>query len=153
MHPLSHLLIVVRAVTMAVLLFPCSLLAQGDQGTIVIEISGLKNSDGQVGLLLFSKEEGFPMDHTQAVKSVFARINQKACRVMLEHIPHGVYGISVFHDENGDGQLHKNIFGKPREGIGASENPPIRFGPPKFEEARFTLDSNKKRLAITMQYL
>jgi uncharacterized protein (DUF2141 family) len=96
-----------------VLLFPCSLFAQEQRGNIVIEINGLKNSDGQVGILLFSREEGFPMDHTRAVKWMFAGINRNMCRVTLEHIPYGLYGVSVFHDENADGKLRKNIFGIP----------------------------------------
>lgn len=143
----------VRMITILALLFPCALFAQDDQGTIVIEINGLKNSDGQVGILLFSREEGFPMDHTRAAKKIFAGINRNMCRVTLEHIPYGVYGISVFHDENADGKLRKNIFGIPGEGIGASRNPAIRFGPPKFEEARFTLDAKEHKVVINMKYL
>ena len=153
MISLPHLVLVVRVVTIVVLLFPCALFAQDDRGAIVVEISGFKNSDGQVGVLLFSREEGFPMDHTLAVKKIFAGIDRNVCRVTLENIPYGFYAVSVFHDENADGKLKKNIFGIPREGIGASRNPAIRFGPPTFSEARFTLDSKEQRLAITMRYL
>jgi len=142
-----------RMITLLVLLFPCSLFAQEQRGNIVIEINGLKNSDGQVGILLFSREEGFPMDHTRAVKRMFAAINRNMCRVTLERIPYGVYGVSVFHDENADGKLRKNIFGIPGEGIGASRNPAIRFGPPTFEEARFTLASKEHKVVITLKYL
>jgi len=153
MSSLPHLEFVVRVAMIAFLLFPCSLFAQDDRGAIVVEITGLRNSDGQVGVLLFSREEGFPMDHRLAVKKIFAGIDRNACRVTLKDIPYGIYGVSVFHDENADGKLKKNIFGIPREGIGASRNPTIRFGPPRFKEARFTLDSNEQRLAITMRYL
>jgi uncharacterized protein (DUF2141 family) len=137
----------------AVLLFPSSLFAQDDRGAIVVEITGFRNSDGQVGVLLFSREEGFPMDHRLAEKKIFAGIDRNACRVKLEDIPYGIYGISVFHDENADGKLKKNFFGIPREGIGVSRNPTIRFGPPRFKEANFTLDSNEQSLAIAIRYL
>lgn len=153
MRSLPHFVFVVRVVAIVVLLFPCSLFAQDNRGAVVVEITGFRNSDGQVGILLFSREEGFPTDHKLAVKKIFSGIDQNACRVTLENIPYGFYAVSVFHDENADGKLKKNIFGIPREGIGASRNPTIRFGPPKFSEARFTLDSKEQRLAITMRYL
>lgn len=153
MSSLPHLVFLVRVAMTAVLLFPCSLFAQDDRGAIVVEITGFRNSDGQVGVLLFSREEGFPMDHSLAEKKIFAGIDQNACRVKLEDIPYGIYGISVFHDENADGKLKKNFFGIPREGIGVSRNPTIRFGPPRFKEANFTLDSNEQSLAIAIRYL
>ena len=153
MSSLPHLVFLVRVAMTAVLLFPCALFAQDDRGALVVEITGFRNSDGQVGVLLFSGEEGFPMDHRLAVKKIFAGIDRNACRVKLENIPYGIYGVSVFHDENADGKLKKNFFGIPREGIGASRNPAIRFGPPRFKEANFTLDSNEQSLAITIRYL
>lgn len=153
MSSLPQLLFVVRVAMITVLLFPGALVAQEDRGAVVVEITGFRNSDGQAGVLLFSGEEGFPMDHRLAVKKIFAGIDRNACRVRLENIPYGIYGISVFHDENADGKLKKNFFGIPGEGIGVSRNPTIRFGPPRFKEAKFTLDSNEQRLAITIRYL
>ncbi|MRR55194.1 MAG: DUF2141 domain-containing protein [Deltaproteobacteria bacterium] len=153
MSSVAHLVFLVRVAMAAVLLFPCALFAQDERGALVVEITGFRNSDGQVGVLLFPGEEGFPMDHRQAVKKIFAGIDRNASRVRFENIPYGIYGVSVFHDENADGKLKKNFFGIPREGIGVSRNPAIRFGPPRFKEANFTLDSNEQRLAITIRYL
>jgi uncharacterized protein (DUF2141 family) len=146
-------MVVVSAVALLVLFSPRSLIAQGDRGTVVVEITGFRNSGGQAGVLLFSRQNGFPGDHRLAVRKSFAAIDRNTCRVTLENIPYGTYAVSVFHDENADGELDKNIFGIPREGVGASRNPAVRFGPPKFEEARFALDSQEQRLAITLHYL
>jgi len=153
MSSFPHFVSVVRVIALVALLSPCSLFAQSDTGAIVVEITGFNNSDGQVGVLLFSREEGFPMDHNQAVKKIFAGIDRNRCQITLENIPYGTYAVSVFHDENADGKLQQNFIGIPKEGIGASRNPRIRFGPPKFTEARFTVDSKEHRLPITMRYL
>ncbi|RQW89067.1 MAG: DUF2141 domain-containing protein [Geobacter sp.] len=153
MNSFPHFVSVVRVIVIVALLSPFSLFAQSTKGAIVVEITGLKNSDGQVGVLLFSREEGFPMDHKQAVKKIFAGIHRKTCQITLENIPYGTYAVSVFHDENADGKLKQNFIGIPKEGIGASRNPRIRFGPPKFKEAHFTVDSTEHRLPITMRYL
>jgi uncharacterized protein (DUF2141 family) len=153
MNSLPHFVSVVRVLAIVALLSPVALFAQSNTGAIVVEITGFNNSDGQVGVLLFSREEGFPMDHQQAVKKIFAGIDRNTCRITLENIPYGTYAVSVFHDENADGKLKQNFIGIPKEGIGASRNPRIRFGPPRFKEARFTVDSKELRLPITMRYL
>ena len=44
------------------------------------------------------------------------------------------------HDENRNGKLDTNFLGIPKEGVGASNNPKSRFGPPSFEESMFVLD-------------
>lgn len=149
----SYSFFLVIAGALGILLVPSPLCAQDNRGTVVIEITGLRNTAGQVGVLLFSREKGFPMDHMLAETKLFSAIHENACRVTLENIPFGTYAVSVFHDENADGKLKKNIFGIPKEGIGASRNPVFRFGPPRFEEVSFTLDSREHRLAITMRYL
>jgi uncharacterized protein (DUF2141 family) len=143
---------IVKAVAAVALLAPSFLSAQGERGAIVVEITGFRNSNGKAGVLLFSREKGFPADHRQALESRFAEIVGNACRVTLEDIPYGNYAVSVFHDENGDGALQLSMFGIPREGVGASRNPAMRFGPPRFRDARFTLDSPEHRLAISMRY-
>jgi len=153
MSSLPHFVSVVRAIAIVALLSPFSLFAQSNKGAIVVEITGFKNSDGQVGVLLFSREEGFPVDHKQAFKKIFAGIDRNTCQITLENIPYGTYAVSVFHDENADGKLKQNFIGIPKEGIGASRNPRIRFGPPRFKEARFTVDSKEHRLPIIMRYL
>jgi len=137
-----------------IILFFCGQLwAQDDRGSIVIEITGFRNAAGQAGVLLFSREEGFPADPGPADRKIFAAIDRDACRVALENVPYGTYAVSVFHDENADGKLQKNFFGIPREGVGASLNPAMRFGPPRFRDARFTLDSPQRKLTVTIKYL
>jgi uncharacterized protein (DUF2141 family) len=47
------------------------------------------------------------------------------------------YAVSVFHDENSNGKLDRNLLGIPREGVGASNNAVGHFGPLKFDDAAF----------------
>lgn len=135
------------------LLLCCPLWAQGGRGSIVIEITGFRNAAGQAGVLLFPRAKGFPADPDHAARKVFSAIDRGACVVTLEDVPYGTYAVSVFHDENADGRLQKDFFGIPREGVGASLNPGMRFGPPRFRDARFTLDSPERKLAVTMKYV
>ena len=67
-------------------------------------------------------------------------------------LPRGDYAIAVIHDENNNAKLD-TFAGIPKEGFGFSRNPPIRFGPPRFTAARFTLDSDAEMQQVTMRYI
>ena len=43
--------------------------------------------------------------------------------------------------------------GFPREGFGFSRNPAVRFGPPRFSAAQFTLASDAETQQIRMRYI
>ncbi len=64
-------------------------------------------------------------------------IQQSSVTTVFADIPEGEYSISVFHDENKNGEIDKNSFGIPKESYGFSNNIMGMFGPPSFEEAKF----------------
>jgi len=54
----------------------------------------------------------------------------------------GRYGISLFHDIDGNGELNANVVGIPTEPFGFSNNAPPRFGPPPFGAAAFDIGAD-----------
>jgi uncharacterized protein (DUF2141 family) len=103
---------------------------------------------------LFNGAAGFPADKAKAFRTVQARIDTQtlSAQVTLDDLPRGVYAVSVFHDENMNGQLDKNVFGIPKEGYGASNNPKKSMGPPTFADAKFQLDQTAEVLEIKLLY-
>ena len=67
-------------------------------------------------------------------------------------LPPGDYAVAVIHDENGNARLD-TFAGIPKDGFGFSRNPPIRFGPPRFAAARFTLAGDAEQQQVTMRYI
>ena len=65
-------------------------------------------------------------------------------------MPDGDYAIAIFHDANGNKNLDTNILGIPKEQIAFSKGKMKMFGPPKFEECVFTLNSNME-MKISLQ--
>jgi uncharacterized protein (DUF2141 family) len=57
----------------------------------------------------------------------------------------------VVADVNGNGKLDTNLIGIPKEPVGASRNPALRFGPPKFEETAVDLDDKAQELIINLK--
>jgi uncharacterized protein (DUF2141 family) len=54
-------------------------------------------------------------------------------------LPLGDYALSVFYDQDGDGELKTNFIGMPKEPIALSNNAVAKFGPPKYSDAVFSL--------------
>lgn len=134
-------------------LMPSPVFAKEWRGEIIVEITGFRNSEGRAGALLFAGDEGFPDSPGLSAAKAFSPIEHNRSRVVLEDIPYGTYAVSVFHDEDGDGKPRKSFFGIPLEGVGASRNPSMRFGPPGFSESSFTLDTPEREVNIIIRYL
>jgi uncharacterized protein (DUF2141 family) len=71
--------------------------------------------------------------------------------VVLElRLPPGRYAVSLFQDLNGNRRLDTNFLGIPKEASGSSNNPPTRWGPPKFADALVTVGDAPLELPIRL---
>src|SRR5215469_107610 len=127
---------------------------QSGTATLRVRVSGVRNHKGRIALALFPSEAGFPGDGSKAVRLEQAEIDAQtqSAQFVLEGVPYGVYAASVFHDENMNGRLDKNLVGAPKEGYGASNNPRKRMGPPPFDEAKFSLNQPSQAIEIKLIY-
>jgi uncharacterized protein (DUF2141 family) len=120
---------------------------------IRVHIEGLRSDRGQVVCALFAGADDFPKKIDRAFARTGAEIVAGRARCDFSSVPAGVYAVSVFHDENLNGKLDTNWLGIPREGVGASNNPKPRMGPPKFAAAQFQHAAGSMDIEITMHYL
>lgn len=139
-----------------VLLFSCCSLAQNhslQEGSIQIEIAGLRNDKGQVLCALFSSPSDFPKKMDKAIAHTTSVIANGRAACEFSAVASGTYAVSVIHDENSNGKLDTNFLGIPREGVGASNDAKGHFGPPKFDAAAFNFSGARLVLKITITYL
>lgn len=54
-----------------------------------------------------------------------------------------MYAVCIYHDENGDDECNKNMFGVPKEGYAFSKNFRPKFSVPDFFDCAFPLKENK----------
>lgn len=104
-------------------------------GVIELEITGMESDEGQVLIGLYDSEEQWLQ---KPYRGAFGKIIHGVATVNFRDIPEGVYAISVFHDKDNDGKL-KKFLGMPTERFGASNNAPAKFGPPRWQDAKFQL--------------
>ena len=119
---------------------------------IVVEVSNLPNDEGQVGCSLFSKPDGFPSKSEKADARMMTKPKDKRARCSFEGVSPRAYAVSVMHDADENGELNTSFVGRPKEWWGVSNNVPAeRFGPPKFDRAKFEYQGGPKVLKVKLQ--
>jgi len=118
--------------------------------SITVQIDGLKNKNGYVGIALFDGHGDFPEGDGLVTKYVEA--NGSSIEVTFEDLEPGTYAIAVLHDENGNEEMDYNEYGMPEEGFAFSNNAMGQEGPPSFGDASFEVNADKV-VSIDMMYL
>lgn len=124
------------------LYFIFSGIVYADGISLTVEIKHFSHDKGEVIAYLHDKATAFPTKHQLAVAHQSSKITSKQARLVFTDLQPGVYAVAVIHDENGNGKLDTNWLGIPKEPVGASNDAKGHFGPPKFEDAKFSLDKN-----------
>ena len=109
------------------------------QNSLEVRMTGFENNEGSAIIALYDSEGNFLKDY---IKGEIILIENKQASITFSDIPDGEYAISVVHDEDNNGKLNM-VFGfYPTEATGTSNNAPARFGPPKWEDAKFEVRNN-----------
>lgn len=107
---------------------------------LTIEVNGIKNNQGKIFIAIYDSEETF----LNKASGIIAEIKDKKSTGIFKGLKKGTYAVSLFQDENNNQKLDTKIFGIPKEPYGFSNDASGFMGPPKFKDAKFNLDSNKK---------
>lgn len=120
--------------------------------TVDVTITGLRSARGRVMACLMSRASVFPECEKDLQARPATAPAGTTVQLRFEGVPPGHYAISLFHDENGNGKLDKQLI-LPKEGYGFSRDAPVRFGPPSFASAAFTVGEADQHQTIRMRYM
>lgn len=137
---------------MAALGLFASLAGAAAPGSVDADIAGLRSSKGEILACLTTRADKFPDCQKDPNSRRVTIATAHAGTLRFDGLPSGDYALALIHDENGNGRLD-TMMGIPREGFGFSRNPAIRFGPPKFSEARFSVTSGAIDENVKVKYL
>lgn len=101
---------------------------------VVVKVTNLKSDKGKVFIALYNSQDAFLKSEC---KSAIVSIENNISNYTFKNLPQGTYAISLFHDENDNGEMDTNFLGIPNEHYGASNNAKGFMGPPKWEDAKF----------------
>lgn len=121
-------------------------------GSLDATVRAVRVGDGTVHCALHNSADHFPNASPIIGGSVMAAPDAASVTCLFEDLPPGDYAISVYQDENGNGELDYNAFGAPKEGYGASRNELPGASAPTFEDNKVALaDGEQLELEITLE--
>ncbi len=108
--------------------------------TLTITATGLTPQQGQIFVSLFDEEK-------QYLKKPLMRLNESVkdsdtLDVEFNDLKPGDYAVSIFYDEDNDGELDTGMFRIPKEPVGFSNNARGKFGPAKWKHTNFQVDQD-----------
>lgn len=121
-----------------------------DAGSLDLRFENLRSAKGVIRICLTTNADAFP-DCSGDKTALSRTIEARTPHIMFPGLPAGTYAVSAIHDENGNGRLD-SFAGIPREGIGFSRNPALRFGPPRFASAGFVMAEAPAVQTVKMKY-
>ncbi len=121
-------------------------------GEVSATVTGLRSAKGQILACLTQIASRFPGCERDTSARTLIVPARSQVELDFGMVPAGTYAIALVHDENGNGKLDKRLI-IPAEGFGFSRNAPVRFGPPSFASAAFTVDGAQQHQAIRMRYM
>jgi uncharacterized protein (DUF2141 family) len=117
-------------------------------GTLTVQVDGLDSSEGMVRAELTTTQN---YDEDGNIRAAALSIQDEGAQWTVEDVPHGTYAVRLYHDEDDDSELDTNMFGVPQEAFGFSNDARGSMGPPDFEEAAFTLNSDSLAMTVTVE--
>lgn len=139
-------------VVLALMFWSAAAWGQSAASSIKVVVEGVRNDQGQVGILLFRQAQGFPSDHQAAMRQELVPARKGRVEASFDGLPAGTYAIAVMHDENKNLKIDTNILGIPKEGYGVSNNVKNLMRAPRFAEAAFELRSGRSAQTIQLIY-
>ncbi len=128
---------------------PSSSPSEGAKATLNVTVRGLRSTEGGLIAFLYDSEDSFPKDFDQALqKKRRSSLSATSATLRFKNLDPGTYALVVVHDENGNGEMDKNMLGFPKEGVGASN---VKKGRPKWSRAKFTIEQ-RGDVTVSMQY-
>ena len=120
--------------------------AQNTGISITVTVENIKSNDGKVLIGLHNSETFMRADGLDNLES---NIENNKDVLDFKNIKQGEYALLAMHDENENYMMDFEASGMPKESFGLSNNP-MSFGPPQFNEAKFTVED--KDLNFTIRF-
>jgi uncharacterized protein (DUF2141 family) len=135
------------------LLFAVATTAIADTGQLTIRLVGFTSDEGTAAYAMWSGPDDWLGKEGTTVTDGFAPIVEGVSEIVIDALPFGEYAVSAYHDQNNNQQLDTRIFGIPKEPLGTSNDAKMRFGPPKYQDAKFQLEQDALTITITIKKL
>ena len=123
--------------------------AAAEPGVLEVRVTGVRSAAGHV-LVAVCDQANFLQETCRYGGRAPAAVG--VVTVRITSLPPGTYAAQAFADENDNNKLDRNLFGLPIEGLGFSNDAKMRFGPPSFADAAFTIGPGGGQITFGLRY-
>lgn len=134
---------------MIVAMLPAAAPVSGTE--VDVRFNNVRNHKGLIRACLTREPRYFPHCERDPRSHKLSIPAAEGATLSFTGVAPGEYAIAALHDENQDGKPNMAL-GIPREGIGFSRNPRIRFAAPAFAEVRFPVGATPVEQQIRLRY-
>ena len=111
--------------------------------TITATVLNISSDEGIVKFALYNKTNF----RLKPLQSEIGNIENGKTTITFKEVAGGEYAIVCYHDKNSNDKMDFQPNGMPLEAYGASNNV-MNFGPPRFDDAKFTVVDKNVSLEI-----
>ncbi|MDO1513142.1 DUF2141 domain-containing protein [Maribacter confluentis] len=119
------------------------------QHKLQLNVEGVPTKKGTICYAVYTNESSF-LKFDKVYKSGMEKAEEGKTTIEINDLPDGEYAVAIFHDANSNKKLDTNMLGIPKEQVAFTKGRLKMFGPPKFKECAFILDSNLD-LTVTLE--
>ena len=116
-----------------------------------VTFEDVRNSKGLIRACMTREPRYFPHCEVDPTAHKLSIPAAPGATLSFADVAPGEYAIAALHDENRDGKVNRSL-GIPREGVGFSRSPRVKFAPPSFAATRFPVGAEPVSMNIRMQY-
>ena len=120
--------------------------AQAHALDLTVEVSGARSDKGFVMAAIYADAASWMK---QSLRGERVAAGERTLLVFRNLAP-GTYALALYQDENGNGQLDRNIAGLPTEPYGFSRDARAMMSAPKFDAAAVELQADTT-IAVSLQ--
>ena len=120
-------------------------------GELKINVTNIDNNIGSIHYALYDDASAFP-DKEGKINGGNKRVDEVVANgILIKELNESYYAVAIYHDENSNKKFD-TFFSIPKEYYGFSNNAPVFFGPPKFEDAAvFVEQDNTTEIEIELR--
>ena len=130
-----------------ILLFGVAYAQEEGDLQLVVKVENIKDLKGKMKFAIYDESDQFLKE---AIDWGDTDILDHSVEFTFKGLKEGIYAVSIFQDENDNGELDSNFIGIPKEPYAFSNNAKGTFGPPSFEDCHFQLVDDNKEIIIRL---
>lgn len=119
---------------------------------LIVTVTNVRSDKGLIAVTLYADDRRKFLAHHGSLYVGRVPATAPTTRVCI-HVPApGIYGLAVYHDEDGNRKFKRSAIGLPAEGYGFSNNASTFLGIPAFGSVRLPVPRTETETSVKLKY-